>query len=364
MRLQLSSGLLAVAVALAGGAADAEPAGEATLRIYVDDDDITVISPSVHAAAEAGGVSLAADATADVVSGASIDVITSASPRPIDERRLELGVRAARPLPSVGEVAATVRGTHENDHDGIHGGVTLRRELLGHRLTAEARYLGGAEALGSATDATFRRTRTRHQAALGATLVLGPRTVLSGVVEWTRIAGYQASPYRRVAVVMPDWPTPMWLDEQVPERRHTLAAEARWRRALGDAWFASLAYGAHRDTWSMTAHTASAEVRHQPGERLLLGGAVRGYLQDGADFYRDRIEGEAPAWRTRDRTLGPMRTLFASLTADAVLVPGQPWHAVVSGGVLASWFPDFALQSERRALLVTLSLSRTAGGPE
>lgn len=359
MRLQLIAGLLALA-----SAAAADPAGEATVRIYADDDDITVISPSVRAATEAGGVSLAADATADVVSGASIDVITSASPRPIDERRLELGLRAARPLPRVGELAVTVRGTHEQDHDGAHGGVALRRELLDRRVTAEARYLGGAEVLGSAIDATFRRTRTRHQAAVGAALMLGPRTVISGVVEWTRIAGYQASPYRRVAVVLPDWPSPMWLDERVPGLRHALAAEARWRRALGDAWFASLAYGAHRDTWSMTAHTASAEVRHQPGERVLLGGTVRGYVQGGADFYRDRLEGEAPTWRTRDRTLGPMRTLFVSLTADAVLVPGQPWHAVVSGGVLASWFPDFALQSERRALLLTLSLSRTAGGPE
>ncbi len=358
MRLQLSAALLSLA-----GAAAAEPAAEATVRVYTDDDDITVISPSVRASTEAGGLALAADATADVVSGASIDVITAASPRPIDERRLELGLRIARPLPRVGEVAAALRGTHEHDHDGAHGGLALRRELLDRRLTAEARYLGGAEVIGSANDATFRRTRTRHQAAIGGALVLGPRTVISGVVEWTRIAGYQASPYRRVPLVMPDWPSPMWLDEQLPARRHSLAAEARWRRALADAWFLSLAYGAHRDTWSVTAHTASAEVRHQPGERLLLGGAVRGYVQDGADFYRDRLEGTAPTWRTRDRTLGPMRTLFVSLTADAVLVRGRPWRAVASGGVLASWFPDFALQSERRALLLTLSLSRTAGDP-
>jgi hypothetical protein len=359
VRLQLIA-----AMCLLGGAAAAEPGGEATLRVYSDDDDITVVSPSVRVEATAGATTLEIDATADAVTGASVDVVTSASPRPIDERRVELGVGGARAIIAGLAATAVVRGSHERDHDAVRAGAGLRVELMERRLTIDARYLGGYDAIGTVVDADFARDRTLHQLVLGATIVLDPRTLVDVVAEGTSSVGYHASPYRRVPLVDPAMPTPTWLDEAVPETRRWLAATIRWRRAIGESWFASAGYRAYADRWSIASHTATVELRRAIGARVLAGATARGYLQDGAWFYRPSYvdDGSMPQFRTRDRTLGPMRTLFTSLAADVRLDEDDRWHAIAAAGVLASWFPEFPLQADRHAVVLTLSLSMQLEG--
>jgi hypothetical protein len=356
MRLQLTT---ALALVVAARAADADPRAEATVRVYSDDDDITVVSPSVGVETALGDTTIDADMSADAVTGASIDVMTSASPRPVDERRVELGLAASRSV-----ISASVRGSHENDYDSVRGIAGLRFEVLDRRVTLDGRYIVGFDDIGSATDRDFHRTRSLHQPSLDVTVVVDPRTLVDVVVEASSSSGYHASPYRRVPLVEPAAPQPIWLDEVTPERRRFVAAAARVRRAIGETWFASLAYRSYADDWSISSHTATLDVRRQLGDRLLCGATARGYVQDGADFYRAAYvdDGDMPALRTRDRVVGPMRTAFASLTADRTLDEANRWHAVAAAGVLASWFPEFPLQRERRALILTLSLSMSFGG--
>lgn len=355
MRLQL---IVALVLAAAPAAAAADPHAGATLRVYSDDDDITVISPSVDLETTLGATTLEAEMTADAVTGASIDVITSASPRPVDERRLDLALAASRSV-----LSATVRGSHENDYDAARGILGVRVEVLERRLTLDARYIAGIDEIGAVTQPSFHRTRSLHQPSVGVTVVLDPRTLADVVVEAASSSGYHASPYRRVPLVEPDAPTPVWLDEVTPERRRSIAAALHLRRALGDAWFTALGYRVYADEWAMSSHTATLDVRRQLGERWLGAAELRGYVQDGARFYRATYvdDGEMPALRTRDRVLGPMRTVFASVTADRTLGEDDRWHAVAATGVLASWFPEFPLQRERRALVVTFSLSMALG---
>lgn len=366
MRLQLNATLVAAVVAAAAPLAAADPGAEASLRVYADDDDITVISPSVHAEAPIGATRVDVDATADAVSGASIDVVTSASPRAISEQRVELGLAATRAVPRRPSLTATaeLRGSHENDHDAWRARARLALELLDRQLTLAAGYRAGADAIGSAMDPAFHGERVLHELTATASVVMDARTLLDLTLEGASTSGYQASPYRRVPLVAPAWPTPTWMTEAVPGSRRTLAAAVRLRRALGATWFATLGYRGYADTWSMTSHTVAAECRWQIAARVLAGVAVRGYRQDAADFYRAVYtdDGAVPTWRTRDRTLGAMRTVFASGTVDAALGEDTPWHATAAVGVLASWFLDFPLQSDRHALLITLSLARTFGG--
>lgn len=354
MRLQLIAALVAVAAPAA-----AEPGADATIRVYTDDDDITVISPAARVGTVAGGAAIEVDAVADAVTGASIDVITSASPRPIDERRLELGVALERPATRALTPSLLLRGSHERDHDAVRAGAGVRLELLGGQLTLDGRYLAGYDAIGSAVDRDFDRRRTLHQAGGGATLVIDPRSLVDVLVEAAASSGYHASPYRRVPITDPASPTPTWIAEEVPSRRRWLAAAVRLRRAIGDAWFAAAGYRAYTDDWSIASHTATVDVHRQIGDRVLAGATTRGYVQDGASFYRSSYgdDGAMPALRTRDRVLGPMRSLFCSLTVDLSLDDDDGWHLLASTGVLATWFPEFPLQGERRAVLLTLSLS-------
>ena len=360
MRLQLIAALV-----LLSSPGRADPSAEASIRVYADDDDMTVVSPSARAEVDVGATTLEAGMTADVVSGASIDVVTSASPTAISERRVELGLGATRAIaraPAL-TLSSSLHGSFEADHEAFRAEGGVRVELHGRQLALEARYTGGRDAIGTVVDPAFERTRVLHQVTATASVILDPRTIVDVIAEGARSRGYHASPYRRVPLVDPAWPTPMWLAEEVPALRRSVAGAARLRRALGADWFGLVGYRGYVDDWSIASHTVTLEARRQLGERVLAGAALRGYHQGGADFYRATYveDGGAPRWRTRDRTLGPMRTLFGSLTAD-VAVGDRGWRALVAGGVLASWFPDFPAQADRHALLLTLSLSRSLGG--
>jgi len=74
-------------------------------------------------------------------------------------------------------------------------------------------------------------------------------------------------------------------------------------------------------------------------------------------FYRARYLGEddVPALRTVDRTLGPMRSLYVSSTADFAV--RADWHVVLAIGLLGSWFSEFPAQAEQRAMITTASLT-------
>ena len=64
-----------------------------------------------------------------------------------------------------------------------------------------------------------------------------------------------------------------------------------------------------------------------------------------------------PALRTRDRTLGPMRSAHAAVTADVTLDEAGSWRLVGSLGALRWWFLDFPAQADRNALIVHASVT-------
>jgi hypothetical protein len=338
--------------------------------VYADDDHVTVVSPSASVTAEADDeTSLTIDATADAISSASIDVLTSASPIAFTELRVEAGARVARALGRRLELRGQGRGSHEGDYDAWRVGGGAGVELADRNLSLDLDYQLGLDRAGDASDARFSRRRTEHAVSLAASQVLDPRTVLDVIVEARRADGYHASPYRRVPIGDPAWPVPTWVDEVTPEVRGSLAVAARGRRAVGDAWFVTASQRLYVDDWSVTSHTTTLDVRHQRGDAWLLGATARGYVQGAAGFYRRAYEvgddGAMPVERTRDRTLGPMRSAFASLTVDRALWRGEDadpsggLHLVVATGVVAWWFTDSALQARRLALVTTASLAHS-----
>ena len=136
MRLQLIiAGAVALAAAEARAQAEVEPAAVAGVRVYADDDHVTVWSPSARATATLPrGVVVDAHVVMDAVTAASIDVTSSASPYAFAERRLEGGGGVAVPVAAQQQVGATVVVSDEHDYTSLRvGAVTLEHRLgLGH----------------------------------------------------------------------------------------------------------------------------------------------------------------------------------------------------------------------------------------
>ncbi len=365
MRLQLIFGHTALlGCTLVATAAAEVPAATATVRFYADDDHVTVVSPAAAARAPLGALtSVAVDAVVDIVSAASVDVLTSASPAAVHEVRTEVGAVVTRRVPwgAATTVAASARGSTERDFLFLGASLGAHAEFAERNTTLEVRYELERDTVGSSVDPSFSRRRHGHRLAATLTQLLDDHTVVDLIADGTATSGYQASPYRRIALERPGWPSAIYVDEVTPTARVSLAVAARLRRELRSTWFATATYRYCFDDWALVSHTAAAEVRHRIGDRWLLGIALRGYQQRGASFYRGSYQltpqAVAPSLRTRDRTLGPMRDLAASVTIDRTLGTTERWHVVAAVGAIAWWYFDDPAQAHRRAVTSTLSVS-------
>lgn len=365
MRLQLIGEALIAATIIAISATPAraepdDPEATAGLRVYADDDHVTVVSPSAMVRAPVTSrTTVGADMTVDAVSAASVDVVTSASPRAVSEQRVELGLETVhRRTSGPTWFVLGVRGSHEHDYDALRLRLAIRRELARRNTMLELSYVRGADIARSVVDPDFRATRSSDELQLTASQLLGPRTLVEGIAEVAIADGYHASPYRQVLLDQVGMPLPLAVAEQTPRQRTSLAVASRLRRALGEHWFGAASYRFYVDDWSIASHTAMAEAYRQQG-RWLVGASARGYVQDAAAFYRARYDASdgVPALRTRDRTLGAMRSAHLSLTADAAIDERSAWHVVAALGLLRWWFLDFPAQSDRDAVIVHASVT-------
>jgi hypothetical protein len=136
--------------------------------------------------------------------------------------------------------------------------------------------------------------------------------------ETTRISGYQASPYRFVAVggtgICRGTPSTSVTaidscgPELVPDERYRHAASARGRRALGEHVSTGLEYRFYFDSWGVLSHTIMPDLTLRLSEYDTLAFDYRYYTQGAADFYKPRYlaASDALGYRTRDRELSEL----------------------------------------------------------
>jgi hypothetical protein len=374
MRLQLSgapparsvAASLAASVAvtisvsvLAVPSARAEPPADeasATVRVYADDDRLTVISPAAHGQLTSGPIGVEVELAVDAVSAASVDVITAASPTAVDERRLAASLGLTCAVGPTMSLRAGGEVSHEHDYDAWRVGLGVVRELARRNTTVELRARAGHDHATSVSDPSFAGDRTSAALTAVVTQLVDRRTIVDVTVDGAWADGWHGSPYRRVRVGDPRMEQPTWWPEATPARRLALSLAVRGRRALGERWFASAIARGYVDDWAVHSATATLELRRRLSERTLLGVQGRGYLQDGADFWRRwQPDGsEPPRHRTADRTLGPMASAALELVGDRVLDDHRRRLTFAVGG-LGLWFLDNAAQRRRLALTTTLS---------
>jgi hypothetical protein len=362
VRLQLTVGAAAaLACALAATPARAEPPPDlasATVRVYADDDRLTVVSPAAHAQLTGGPLTAEVDLAIDAVTAASVDVMTSASPVAVDERRYEAGLGLALAAGATTVVRAGAQVSHERDYDAVRVGLGVVQELARRNTTLELRARAGRDRATAVGDPMFAGERTSAALTAVVTQLVDRRTIVDLTVDGLWADGWHGSPYRRVWTDDPSMPVVTGWPEVTPARRLAVAVALRGRRAVGERWFASAIARGYADEWDVHSATATVELRRRLSERTLLGGQVRGYLQDGASFWvRRQPDAIAPPrYRTADRTLGPMATGEVELVGDRVIDRHDRRVTIAVGGI-GRWFLDHVAQDRRLAITATLSFT-------
>ncbi|MCP4443863.1 MAG: DUF3570 domain-containing protein [Myxococcales bacterium] len=366
MRLQLvfllTGVLLPTSVAHAQEVQEVRSA-EARLRIYADDDNVTVVSPGVSVRfAASESVEIAAGATVDAVSAASVDVITSASPSTVKELRVEGSASATWAVSADWKLRAGGIVSHESDYLSLRPSIGGQVEAAQRNTILDLAYTAVIDRAGHALLDEFARKRHGHIVAGSVTQVLDRSSYLDLLIDARRLGGYHASPYRLVQWRSLQSPEIALIEESTPAIRQSGAAMLRLRRAFGTeaSWFVHGSYRLYLDSWDISSHTLSARVYHPVlEERILLGAHLRGYLQSAADFYRGYYEaagGESPPdFRTGDRTLGAMQSLHGSFTVDSAIGANR---LRTSMSLTQFQFDDFPAQRERMALTLEFSFLR------
>ena len=122
------------------------------------------------------------------------------------------------------------------------------------------------------------------------------------------LSGYQASPYRYVAVGGDGTcaaAAPYCVPEHVPDLRVRSAASVRLRRALGAHASLGADYRYYLDSWGLRSQTLEPSLAWLPSEATTVTVHYRYYAQGDASFYRPRYFGfgDGAGYLTRDRKL-------------------------------------------------------------
>jgi Protein of unknown function (DUF3570) len=231
----------------------------------------------------------------DMVSSASIDVVTTASPyhETREERTVGLDYLYHDSLISV---SGTV--SKEPDYSADSASFDVTQDVFGGMTTVSLGYTRGWDVVLKHGSPYFSQTADHWQYRLGATQILTPRWLMSLNLESVSDNGYLQSPYRVARVFGAAVP------ERDPSTRTGRSAQVRLVGDIGSASRSSVRaqYRYFWDTWGIGAHTAELGYSRYLGNRWLVDGYFRYYTQGRAVFYSNDFTTEM-AYMSRNRQL-------------------------------------------------------------
>jgi len=260
-------------------------------------------------------VSLSGSYYLDMVSNASIDVVTTASKYKETRREETLGLDYVYRDASI---TLSASNSSEPDYTAKSAGIDVSQEVFGGMTTISLGYTRAWDKVGEKGVGFFDSAR-HWRYRLGATQVLTPRILMSANFEAVSDDGFLGSPYR-VA-----FRRGSAIEESNPRTRTSRAVMFRVIGDLGSHDAARIEYRYFWDTWDIRAHTVEmGYTRYFGGERWLADGYLRYDTQQHALFYSDNSPDET-LYLTRNRQLSTFRTygLGTRVAYSAKKVPGK-----------------------------------------
>jgi hypothetical protein len=259
-------------------------------------------------------VSLSGSYYVDMVSNASIDVVTNASP--FKERRTEMGVGMDY---AVRDALITLSASRSKEPDYVARAVSIdvAQETFGGMTTVALGFTRASDDVGQKDRGFFDEAR-HWRYRLGLTQILTQRVLASINFEAVSDDGFLGSPYRSARV----------FGAAVPERNpRTRSSRAVKFRVIGDIGNDIALRGDYRyfwDNWNIKAHTFEFGGAKQINERWLVDGYGRYYMQDKALFYSDNAQADT-LFISRNRQLSTYDTigLGAKVAYTWMRVPGR-----------------------------------------
>ncbi len=311
MQLKLALGVLAISQV-----ANADTGFVSKVQVYADSDHTTVISPLVQGTADVTPeTTVTLGYVADVVSSASVDVVSQASATTIHDTRQQASASVVQTIGSL-KLHGGYSYSHENDYLSNSLNAGLDQELFDKNTTLSLGYSLSLNDVGRSGDLNFSRGLDNHGVSASWTQIVSPTLVTQVTYELGYASGFQSSPYRFVPVRMNvDAAPELWVMETDPSTRMRNAFVLGVNRAIGDDSSVQADYRYYFDDWGITSHTLGLRYFTHLTHDLELRLRERFYTQGSASFYQENYT-TVTKYITFDRELSSLwsETLGAKLS--------------------------------------------------
>jgi hypothetical protein len=310
---------LAVAALPATALAQPKEAGAGSAHakgsLYLDDDNTQIVTTLVDGeVALPAGTRVGAHVLVDVISAASVDVVSAATPR-FDEIRLEGGGTGGVFVTPEVDLGVSFTHSQENDWRSEAPAVTVGLDLFERNTKLVFGYGFVHNTVGRAGDPNFEEEQLGHTAQASITQVLDKKSLVGLAYTFQRLDGWQSSPYRYVTTAGGVFS----VLERHPDERTRHAVTTSGLRWLTKGVGLEGSYRFYGDDWGVLSHTLTAGLRFAFLDHWDMRVRARGYYQVAADFWREQYE-----------------TLMQFMSADREL--STFWDA--GGGVKIGWHDD------------------------
>jgi hypothetical protein len=296
-----------------------------------DGGGVEIDGPSVLVRKQvAKNVSVVGNYYVDMVSSASIDVITTASPYSEERKQYSFGVDY---LHGNTTMALGYTSSSESDFDATTYNFSVSQDMFGDLTTLTLSYALGDDTVGRSDDETFSRDNSRQQYGIGLTQILTRDLIATLNFETITDEGFLNNPYRSVRYADPENALGYAFEPELyPRTRTSNAVGLRTRYYLPYRAALQAEYRWFSDTWDIRAHTAALSYVH-PMEPWTFTVKYRWHDQTGAHFFRDLFSrSEQFSFRGRDKELSPLTSQTLKLAASYEFL-SDGWKFVDRGTV-------------------------------
>ena len=275
---------------------------------------MSIDGPSILLRKQIGNsISVSANYYVDTISGASIDVLATASPYAEERTEYSVGMDYIRnkTLMNLSYTTST-----ENDFAAKNISFGLSQDFFGDLTTLSLGYSRGNDEVGKRGDDTFLEQAERQNYRLGLTQVLTKNMIMGLSFENIADQGYLNNPYRSVRFVDASSEKGYRFETEVyPTTRTSNAAALTANYYLPYRASVYAEAKLFSDTWGIDATTYKVGYIHTFADDWIVEVRGRYYAQDKADFYQDLYQrSEEFNFRARDKEMSTFSNVSVGLS--------------------------------------------------
>lgn len=296
-----------------------------------DGGGVQIDGPSILVRKKVGkSLSFVGNYYVDMISSASIDVVTTASPYNEERTQWSLGVDYLRGNTTMSLSYTT---SDESDFEANTYSFSVSQDMFGDMTTLTLSYALGDDTVGLADDPTFARDVDRQTYGIGLTQILTRNLITTLNIETITDEGFLNNPYRSVRYLDPTSALGFSFEPELyPNTRTSTAIGWKARYYLPYRAAIQGEYRFFTDTWGITSNTAAVSYVH-PWRNWTFEAKYRWHDQTAADFFSDLFtRSEQTNFRGRDKELSSLTNQTFRLFAGYEFL-SNGWGFIDKGSV-------------------------------